>query len=89
MYVSSSWEQKFPNGITAHEPILRSDHATIIYDTNSQIHGNHRPYQLEYWCLTLPEIRGLIEKLWPTNFHGSPSFITTKKQHLVMINIKP
>lgn len=52
-----------------------SDHATIIYDTNFKHKGKHRPYQFENWCLTLPEIRDMIVKLWPTSFHGSPSFV--------------
>uniref|UniRef100_A0A803MAL8 RNase H type-1 domain-containing protein n=1 Tax=Chenopodium quinoa TaxID=63459 RepID=A0A803MAL8_CHEQI len=62
-----------------NQPILVSDHAAIIVDTNSVSFQKNRPYQSENWCLNFPEIGEIICQVWKIDFPGSPSFVLSSR----------
>ncbi|XP_021745336.1 uncharacterized protein LOC110711266 [Chenopodium quinoa] len=59
-YCFSNWLNDFPDGRVFHEPIVVSNHAAILYDSNSLVLRSNRPYQMERWCLSFPEIGNFI-----------------------------
>lgn len=52
-YVTVNWMDYYPILYVYHEPIIVSDHATIVYVHNKLHHQNRRPYQVENWCLLI------------------------------------
>lgn len=60
-YVTLEWFEEFPNGRIIHEPILVSDHAAILYDSDPTTIRSTRPYQLELWCLGFSEVKNIID----------------------------
>lgn len=46
-YVTVSWMDQYPNHYVHHEPIVVSDHTSIIYTSNNIQVKNRRPYQIE------------------------------------------
>ncbi|XP_021866146.1 uncharacterized protein [Spinacia oleracea] len=73
-YVSQSWFDEFPNGRVFNEPIVCSDHATILYNSDCVTRSSNRPYQIESWCLQFPEIKELVHSSWNSRSLGSPMF---------------
>lgn len=77
-YVLNDWFDEFPEGRVFHEPLLCSDHAAIMYDTDYILDTSTRPYQIEAWFLLFPEIKDLIIELWPLIIEGSTCFLLAK-----------
>lgn len=59
-YASPNWLTHFPNTISRHFPFTTSDHAPILLHTDLPTTAAFRPYQIEAWCLSFPEILFLI-----------------------------
>ncbi|XP_074303665.1 uncharacterized protein LOC141638149 [Silene latifolia] len=55
-YASSQWLLLFPSAYVLHLPILVSDHAPIILHFLDKSKPSRRPYRLDNWCLSHPEI---------------------------------
>lgn len=77
-YVSQSWFDEFPNGRVYNEPLVCSDHAAILYNSDCVTRFSNRPYQIESWCLQFPEIKELVNCSWNSRCLGSSMFRLSK-----------
>ncbi|XP_056688032.1 uncharacterized protein [Spinacia oleracea] len=82
-YMTDSWFIKFPNTRIINQPILISDHAAIILQTEEPIILRNRPYQLENWCFSFPEVKSSIQEVWNLHIWGSPMFTLSRKMDTI------
>lgn len=68
VYVTVDWMNTFPTHYVHHEPILVSNHAAIVYISHTI--PTKRPYQIESWCLTIDDVRALMQAQWATHHHA-------------------
>lgn len=78
-YVTVSWMDQYPNHYVHHEPIVVSDHTSIIYTSiNIQV-KNRRPYQIENWCLAMHDVVTFIHNYWTPTYNRSLMFFLSCK----------
>ncbi|XP_021715464.1 uncharacterized protein LOC110683408 [Chenopodium quinoa] len=78
-YESSTWFSNYPDSRVIHQPILFSDHAAIIFDDTAPSDYTKRPYRIENWCLSAPEVQNIISSVFCLFFPGSPMFALSRK----------
>ncbi|XP_074278686.1 uncharacterized protein LOC141602281 [Silene latifolia] len=78
-YATQDWFNLFPNASVTHLPILVSDHAPVILNLFPVSTPRRRPYRIDNWCLTFPEVQQLVNEAWHTPFYGSPMFVLSRK----------
>lgn len=78
-YMSQDWFMDLPDSRVLHQPIFLSDHAAIILDCTPISVDRFRPYQLENWCLSVADIRVMVDNSWSLNICGSPMFSLSRK----------
>ncbi|XP_056698540.1 uncharacterized protein [Spinacia oleracea] len=64
VYATTQWFDSYPNGKFFNQPLICSDHAAILYDSDPEQTRSNRPYQVEGWCLYFPEIKNMIADVW-------------------------
>ncbi|XP_074265845.1 uncharacterized protein LOC141588296 [Silene latifolia] len=74
-----AWFTLFPSASILHLPILVSDHAPIILSLCPDSKPRKRPYRIDNWCLSYPEVRELVLQVWETPFFGSAMFVVSRK----------
>ncbi|XP_074277046.1 uncharacterized protein LOC141600701 [Silene latifolia] len=77
-YATADWFNLFPFASVTHLQILISDHAQIILRLTQPAHSK-RPYRLDNWCLSLPEVNDLVTSAWATPVRGSTIFMVSRK----------
>ncbi|XP_074282600.1 uncharacterized protein LOC141607138 [Silene latifolia] len=78
-YATQDWFTLFPSASILHLPILVSDHAPILLSLSPDSKPRKRPYRIDNWCLSYPEVRELVLKVWETPFFGSEMFVVSRK----------
>lgn len=58
------WFKHFLNNNIVNQPLVCSDHAVIVLDTEDGVRKKIRPYQIENWCLQYPIIIEMIINNW-------------------------
>ncbi|XP_021747558.1 uncharacterized protein LOC110713414 [Chenopodium quinoa] len=81
-FCTDQWFADFPEGRIFHEPIVVSDHAVIIYDSNPSMPRSNRPYQIERWCLRYNSIEGMTNDIWDITMNGFSMFVLAKHLNL-------
>ncbi|XP_074314339.1 uncharacterized protein LOC141649551 [Silene latifolia] len=76
-YATQDWFTLFPSASILHLPILVSDHAPILLSLGPISKSHKRPYRIDNWCLSYPEVRDLVLKAWETPFFGSAMFVVS------------
>lgn len=82
-YMTDTCFTIFPDTRIINQPILVSDHAAIILQIEEPKHLRNRPYQLENWCLSFPEIVRSIEEVWKLHIFGSPMYTLSRRMDSV------
>ncbi|XP_057250094.1 uncharacterized protein LOC130591176 [Beta vulgaris subsp. vulgaris] len=88
VYVSPTWNDRYPLGYTKNFPILHSDHAAIFYQTEPPTKVTHRSYQFENWCLIHPELPNMISSVWRIPIAGSTMYRFTKHLSIFRTQIR-
>ncbi|XP_021764240.1 uncharacterized protein LOC110728878 [Chenopodium quinoa] len=78
-YITEEWFNHSPNGKVIHEPIACSDHAAITYYATPKTTSSNRPYQIESWCLSFPDVIGIVQNSWREEVQGSHMFQLSRK----------
>ncbi|XP_074277206.1 uncharacterized protein LOC141600848 [Silene latifolia] len=78
-YANQEWFTLFPSTSISHLPILVSDHAPVILSLSPDSKPRKRPYRLDNWCLSYPEVQDLVSRVWNTPFFGSSMFVLSRK----------
>ncbi|XP_074302787.1 uncharacterized protein LOC141634815 [Silene latifolia] len=86
-YATADWFQLFPFSSITHLQILVSDHTPIILHLTQPSNKSKRPYRLDNWCLSLPEVADLIVSAWDTQAKGSSMFTLSRKLAAVQFAI--
>ncbi|XP_021843644.2 uncharacterized protein [Spinacia oleracea] len=87
-YASLDWMDRFPEGKIYNEPILCSDHAAIMYESEPKGVVSNRPYQLEKWSLNFKEVENLILSSWNERYQGSSMFTLACRQRNVRTRLQ-
>ncbi|XP_074271197.1 uncharacterized protein LOC141595123 [Silene latifolia] len=86
-YANQEWMNLFPSASVSHLPILVSDHAPIILNLFLVSKPRKRPYRIDNWCLSFPEVREMVSTVWETPFFGSSMFVLSRKLAMVRRSI--
>ncbi|XP_074277892.1 uncharacterized protein LOC141601503 [Silene latifolia] len=78
-YATQYWFQLFPSASVLHLPILISDHPPIILSFFPSAKPSKRPYRVDNWCLTIPEVMDLVILAWNTPVTGSSIYVLSRK----------
>ncbi|XP_021751008.1 uncharacterized protein LOC110716669 [Chenopodium quinoa] len=87
-YITGEWFNHTPEGRIIHEPIICSDLAVITYYSNPITRKSNRPYQIENWCLQIPEVNTIVHDSWKIDMNGSCMFRLSKKLSIVRYNLQ-
>ena len=87
-YASPDWFENFPNTRIQNFPIIQSDHAPIWLQTLPSTSAPLRPYQLENWCLRIPEVINITLEVWQIYIAGSAMYRLSKKLSLLRSRLK-
>ncbi|XP_074289310.1 uncharacterized protein LOC141614465 [Silene latifolia] len=71
-YANTEWLHLFPEASLMYLPILVSDHAPIILKFFHPSRTCKRPYRLDNWCFSSPEIAHIVDCAWELPVTGSP-----------------
>ncbi|XP_074299908.1 uncharacterized protein LOC141631086 [Silene latifolia] len=77
-YANQDLFHLFPSASVTHLPILVSDHAPIILTLFPVSTLRRRPYRIDNWCLSFPEVQKLVTTAWDTPFYGSSIFVLSE-----------
>ncbi|XP_074314729.1 uncharacterized protein LOC141649964 [Silene latifolia] len=86
-YANQQWFTLFPSSSLLHLPILVSDHAPIILSICPDSKSRKRPYRIDNWCLSYPEVRDMVLQAWKTPFFGSSMYVRSRKLSTVRFAI--
>ncbi|XP_074267114.1 uncharacterized protein LOC141590419 [Silene latifolia] len=86
-YANNDWLYLFPSASVLHLPILISDHAPIILKIFPSKRVRRRPYRLDNWWLSFPEISQLVLQAWQLQFTGSSMFVLSCRLAAVRYSI--
>ncbi|XP_074300229.1 uncharacterized protein LOC141631461 [Silene latifolia] len=86
-YANQEWFTLFPSTSISHLSILVSDHAPVILSLSPFSKPRKRPYRLDNWCLSYPEVQDLVSRVWNTPFLGSSMFVLSRKLAMVRRSI--
>ncbi|XP_074315705.1 uncharacterized protein LOC141651913 [Silene latifolia] len=78
-YATQDWFQIFPHASLLHLPILISDHAPIILRFFQPATPFKRPYRVDNWCLSIPEVMNLVNIAWNGPVAGSSMYVLSRK----------
>ncbi|XP_056685739.1 uncharacterized protein [Spinacia oleracea] len=70
-YMTTDWFLKFHDSRVINHPILVSDHAAIVFETDYLVFKKNRPYQIENWCLSFSEVSKIVEEVWNLSIAGN------------------
>ncbi|XP_074315696.1 uncharacterized protein LOC141651903 [Silene latifolia] len=86
-YANNDWLHLFPAASILHLPILISDHAPIILKFLPISKSGRRPYRLDNWCFSSPEIANIVECAWRLSIPGSPMYVLSRRLSSVRFSI--
>lgn len=78
-FATGLWLDSHPDAVIFHQPILFSDHATIILRGDGGYIPRKRPYKIENWCLGMYEVSGLVTSKWKDFRPGSQMLLVSRK----------
>lgn len=87
-YASDEWLEEFPLATIQNFPIIQSDHAPIWLHTSPRSSKPLRPYQIENWCLSFPEVIGIIHEIWQLRIVGSKMYRLARRMDLLRKRLK-
>lgn len=82
-YASPAWLEEFPNSTVYNFPITSSDHAPIMLKTSAPAVSSFRPYQVETWCLSFPDVRNIVQSGLNLHIVGSPMYSLSRKLSII------
>lgn len=88
-YASPNWMLDFPHTLTTHLPISTSDHAPIFVRMDPPASTTFRPYQVESWCLSHPEVRHIVISALAMVVSGSPMYTLSRKLAVIKSKLRP
>ncbi|XP_074299040.1 uncharacterized protein LOC141630054 [Silene latifolia] len=86
-YANNDWLHLFPAASILNLPILVSDHAPIILKLLPNSKAGRRPYRLDNWCFSSPEIANIVECAWRISFPSSPMYVLSHRLSSVRFSI--
>lgn len=78
-YSTSQWKNLYPEASIVNLPILVSDHAPILLDTQPATNKKCRTLKVDAWCLDFQQVAEIIKKGWNTSMDGSPMYSCSRK----------
>lgn len=73
--VTQEWFANDDHHLVLYQPFICSYHAAIIESYGNSSHQSKRPYQLESWCLEIPNIKNIMTWCWQELLVDSPIYI--------------
>ncbi|XP_021758571.1 uncharacterized protein LOC110723527 [Chenopodium quinoa] len=87
-YATQDWFIDYPDSIVHHQPILFSDHTTIIFSDSLPQDSVRRPYRIENWCLSAQDTSRIIKDGCRLEFTGSPCFTLSRRLVVIRRRLK-
>lgn len=73
-YASSEWINTYPHYALRNQPILRSDHGSIVLDFEYKQPFRKRPFKFEKMWLTHSNWKAIAQDAWSAQSNGSKAF---------------
>lgn len=87
-YAFPNWLSKYSNSMIQNLPILHLDHALILLYIEPRVITGHRPHKIENWCLSLRQLRAMVEVFLELKIQGSPTYMITRRLSTLRIRLK-